>query len=235
MFVNKNIAVLHATETELLFNFDNGVIAGVTAEAIEFLNELKEGNIDVDKLNGDEREFFEFLQDNDFISKNEFSYEVKPVSAYIHLTNKCNLHCVGCYSLDEKRNKYEDMTTKEIKEVILQLRTGGVENLIFSGGEPLLTKNISGGEKRKINIARTFIGNSSVILMDEFENTLDKETKGMVQDYILEQQDKMVICITHSLDKDFLNGMDEIIYLKDGKVIDEDEYMQRTIDEGEKK
>ena len=57
----------------------------------------------------------------------------------------------------------------------------------------------------------------------------------MVQDYILEQQDKMVICITHSLDKDFLNGMDEIIYLKDGKVIDEDEYMQRTIDEGEKK
>ena len=26
MFVNKNIAVLHATETELLFNFDNGVI-----------------------------------------------------------------------------------------------------------------------------------------------------------------------------------------------------------------
>lgn len=142
MFVNKNIAVLHATETELLFNFDNGVIAGVTAEAIEFLNELKEGNIDVDKLNGDEREFFEFLQDNDFISKNEFSYEVKPVSAYIHLTNKCNLHCVGCYSLDEKRNKYEDMTTKEIKEVILQLRTGGVENLIFSGGEPLLTKNI---------------------------------------------------------------------------------------------
>lgn len=45
----------------------------------------------------------------------------------------------------------------------------------------------------------------------------------------------MVICITHSLDKDFLNGMDEIIYLKDGKVIDEDEYMQRTIDEGEKK
>lgn len=28
--------------------------------------------------------------------------------------------------------------------------------------------------------------------------------------------------------------MDEIIYLKDGKVIDEDEYMQRTIDEGER-
>ncbi len=102
----------------------------------------------------------------------------------------------------------------------------------------MLTKgeySMSGGEKRKINIARTFIGNSSVILMDEFENTLDKETKGMVQDYILEQQDKMVICITHSLDKDFLNGMDEIIYLKDGKVIDEDEYMQRTIDEGGKK
>lgn len=111
-------------------------------------------------------------------------------------------------------------------------------NISKSFFKQMLTKgeySMSGGEKRKINIARTFIGNSSVILMDEFENTLDKETKGMVQDYILEQQDKMVICITHSLDKDFLNGMDEIIYLKDGKVIDEDEYMQRTIDEGGKK
>ena len=111
-------------------------------------------------------------------------------------------------------------------------------NISKSFFKQMLTKgeySMWGGEKRKINIARTFIGNSSVILMDEFENTLDKETKGMVQDYILEQQDKMVICITHSLDKDFLNGMDEIIYLKDGKVIDEDEYMQRTIDEGEKK
>lgn len=111
-------------------------------------------------------------------------------------------------------------------------------NISKSFFKQMLTKgeySMSGGEKRKINIARTFIGNSSVILMDEFENTLDKETKGMVQDYILEQQDKMVICITHSLDKDFLNGMDEIIYLKDGKVIDADEYMQRTIDEGEKK
>ena len=111
-------------------------------------------------------------------------------------------------------------------------------NISKSFFKQMLTKgeySMSGGEKRKINIARTFIGNSSVILMDEFENTLDKETKGMVQDYILEQQDKIVICITHSLDKDFLNGMDEIIYLKDGKVIDEDEYMQRTIDEGEKK
>lgn len=111
-------------------------------------------------------------------------------------------------------------------------------NISKSFFKQMLTKgeySMSGGEKRKINIARTFIGNSSVILMDEFENTLDKETKGMVQDYILEQQDKMVICITHILDKDFLNGMDEIIYLKDGKVIDEDEYMQRTIDEGEKK
>ena len=111
-------------------------------------------------------------------------------------------------------------------------------NISKSFFKQMLTKgeySMSGGEKRKINIARTFIGNSSVILMDEFENTLDKETKGMVQDYILEQQDKMVICITHSLDKYFLNGMDEIIYLKDGKVIDEDEYMQRTIDEGGKK
>lgn len=111
-------------------------------------------------------------------------------------------------------------------------------NISKSFFKQMLTKgeySMSGGEKRKINIARTFIGNSSVILMDEFENTLDKETKGMVQDYILEQQDKIVICITHSLDKDFLNGMDEIIYLKDGKVIDEDEYMQRTIDEGGKK
>lgn len=53
-------------------------------------------------------------------------------------------------------------------------------------------ESMSGGEKRKINIARTLISNSSLVLMDEFENTLDNETKIMIQDYILEQGIKSI-------------------------------------------
>ncbi len=87
-------------------------------------------------------------------------------------------------------------------------------------------ESMSGGEKRKINIARTLISNSSLVLMDEFENTLDNETKIMIQDYILEQG-KLIICITHSSDEEFLNKMDEIIYLKDGKVVSKSEYEAR--------
>lgn len=142
MFINDNIAVLHSKNTELLFNFDNGVVAGITREAVELLDNLKKGNISKDELNGEEKEFFEFLKDNEFISEKQFVTREAPISAYIHLTNKCNLHCVGCYSLDEKRNKYKDMTTEEIKQAIFQLRDVGVENLVFSGGEPLLTRNI---------------------------------------------------------------------------------------------
>lgn len=59
-------------------------------------------------------------------------------TAYLHVTQRCNLECAGCYSLDDGRNSLEDAPTKSILRAVGQLAREGVSKLIVSGGEPFL-------------------------------------------------------------------------------------------------
>ncbi|QGU81698.1 hypothetical protein BSR19_11255 (plasmid) [Streptococcus salivarius] len=140
MFLNDNISVMKTDEMYLLFNFSNGIVAGVDSQAIEFLKRVKNYQLNCNDLTDEEKEFFAYLVENDFISDVEFKNEQTPITAYLHLTNKCNLHCVGCYSFDERRNRCEDLSTEEILNAIDQLSDVGIQNLVFSGGEPLLRR-----------------------------------------------------------------------------------------------
>ena len=57
----------------------------------------------------------------------------------IELTNNCNLNCKHCYV---NRNPLRTFTDKEIFDLIDQVARLGVYRLVFTGGEPLLIKNI---------------------------------------------------------------------------------------------
>ena len=140
MFLNSNISVMKKDEMYLLFNFSNGIVAGVDNQAIEFLKRIKNNQLNYDSLTEEEKDFFTYLVENDFISDVEFKNNQTPITAYLHLTNKCNLHCVGCYSFDDRRNRCEDLSTGEILGAIDQLSDVKIQNLVFSGGEPLLRK-----------------------------------------------------------------------------------------------
>ena len=63
-------------------------------------------------------------------------------TAYIHVTNQCNLHCLGCYSDNAARNKEGDLSSKDMVNILEKLGSAGVENLVISGGEPLFRKDI---------------------------------------------------------------------------------------------
>lgn len=142
MYLNDNISVMKINEMYLLFNFSNGIVAGVDDQAIEFLTRIKNNQLNYDILTAEEQDFVAYLVENDFISEEKFKNEQAPITAYLHLTNKCNLHCIGCYSFDERRNRCDDLSTEEILNAIDQLSDVGVQNLVFSGGEPLLRNNI---------------------------------------------------------------------------------------------
>lgn len=64
-------------------------------------------------------------------------------SAYVHLTDRCNLHCTGCYSFVDHRNARPDLTTPEALRVIDQVVGQGATEIVFSGGEPLLRADIA--------------------------------------------------------------------------------------------
>lgn len=65
----------------------------------------------------------------------------RPVVVW-NTTRQCNLHCVHCYSQSENKTYPEELTTNEAKAFIADLAEFGVPVLLFSGGEPLLRKNI---------------------------------------------------------------------------------------------
>ena len=71
----------------------------------------------------------------------QFSKDKKPVVVW-NITRRCNLKCMHCYSQSEDREYEEELTTDECKKVIDDLAEFEVPVILFSGGEPLLRKDI---------------------------------------------------------------------------------------------
>lgn len=69
------------------------------------------------------------------------TYLSAPNSVIWDITNRCNLKCRHCYVAAEKRNP-EDLSTREARSIIDQLREARVFTLSFSGGEPLLRDDL---------------------------------------------------------------------------------------------
>lgn len=79
--------------------------------------------------------------------------------------------------------------------------------------------NLSGGQKQRLSIARALLRNSKIIIFDEATNSLDKETKKVVQESINLLRGKYsLIIIAHSFES--ITDCDKIILLEDGKVMD---------------
>lgn len=67
--------------------------------------------------------------------------DIKPVIVW-NITSSCNLSCYHCYLEASKIPAAEILDTQKCKKIILDLADFGVPALLFSGGEPLLRKDI---------------------------------------------------------------------------------------------
>lgn len=76
---------------------------------------------------------------------------------------------------------------------------------------------LSGGERQRISIARAFLKDTPIILMDEATASLDVDNESLIQESISKLiQNKTVILIAHRMRT--VDGVDKIVVLKDGKV-----------------
>lgn len=90
----------------------------------------------------------------------------------------------------------------------------GLESWLGDGG-----RQLSGGEKRRIGIARALLHNGPILLLDEPTEGLDKQTERQIMQ-LFEQhfENKTVVFITHRLVE--LSKMDAICLIEQGRIVE---------------
>lgn len=71
----------------------------------------------------------------------QFSGDKKPVVVW-NMTRRCNLKCLHCYSSSRNIPYRNELTTAEAKTMIRDLAAFGSPVILFSGGEPLMRKDL---------------------------------------------------------------------------------------------
>tara|TARA_B110000438_G_scaffold294466_1_gene335924 strand:+ start:269 stop:2014 length:1746 start_codon:yes stop_codon:yes gene_type:complete len=78
---------------------------------------------------------------------------------------------------------------------------------------------LSGGQKQRISIARAFLKNSSIILLDEATSSLDAESEEKVKNAVINlTKNKTTLIIAHRLST--IISADMIIVMNKGKIVD---------------
>ena len=102
--------------------------------------------------------------------------------------------------------------TKAVQNVSMELHKGQVLALIGENGSEL-----SGGERQRISIARAFLKDAPIILLDEATASLDVDNETMIQESLSRLiKDKTVMIIAHRMRT--VADADKIVVLKDGTV-----------------
>ncbi|GLX62187.1 cysteine/glutathione ABC transporter ATP-binding protein/permease CydC [Proteus vulgaris] len=115
----------------------------------------------------------------------------------------------------------EDATDEELKHVLQQVGLGqllendeGLNAWMGDGG-----RQLSGGEQRRLGLARALLHNAPLVLLDEPTEGLDADTEQQILALLHQHcQGKAVLMITHRLHG--LDKMDKICVMDSGKIVE---------------
>jgi ABC-type multidrug transport system fused ATPase/permease subunit len=112
---------------------------------------------------------------------------------------------------------YKDYSDREIEAALeasgltdfVKELSQGLNTIIYDNG-----KNISGGERSRIVIARALLNKASILFMDEAFASLDMERAREIEKTILGLKDITVINVSHVIFKDTRELYDRVITVK---------------------
>jgi ABC-type bacteriocin/lantibiotic exporter with double-glycine peptidase domain len=77
--------------------------------------------------------------------------------------------------------------------------------------------NLSGGQKQRLGLARAWISNPKILILDEATSSLDAETENFISEILIsDRSDRIIISIAHRLTS--IRLADSIIYVDNGKI-----------------
>ncbi|MFA0484211.1 heme ABC transporter ATP-binding protein/permease CydC [Vibrio sp. 10N.222.55.B11] len=122
----------------------------------------------------------------------------------------------------------DDHLANILKDVGLEklLENNALDSWLGDGG-----RQLSGGEKRRIGIARTILHDAPILLLDEPTEGLDKQTEQSIMALFEKHfEGKTVIFITHRLIG--LESMDSIVLIEQGEIVENGSHEKLLNEEG---
>ncbi len=114
-------------------------------------------------------------------------------------------------------------TDAEVMEAAKQAQADEFIKKLPDGYETLVGERgvkLSGGQRQRIAIARAFLKNAPILILDEATSSLDSESEHAIQRSLEElMKERTVIAIAHRLST--LKKMDRIIIISDGKIVED--------------
>ena len=115
-------------------------------------------------------------------------------------------------------------------QVDLAVKRSGLSALVAERGEDYRCGEngvgLSGGERQRVSIARALLRGTPVLMLDEATAALDNQTAFDVTDAILHLDGLTRIVVTHRLDEALMEQYDQIIVMKDGRIVETGKYRE---------
>jgi ATP-binding cassette, subfamily B, bacterial MsbA len=140
--------------------------------------------------------------------------QIAVVSQEVYLFNASVAENITYGKLDATRQELVDAARKAHALEFIEELPDGFETLLGDRGIRL-----SGGQRQRLALARAFIRDPQILILDEATNSLDLISEGVVQD-ALEQlgRNRTVLVIAHRIST--IEHADKIIVLDSGRVVE---------------
>lgn len=86
---------------------------------------------------------------------------------------------------------------------LMESLPNGLDTVVEENGS-----NFSGGERQRLSLARAFLRNRPILILDEGTSAVDAATAADIEDRLLNNQDLTLIVITHNVSEEHLKRFD---------------------------
>ena len=119
---------------------------------------------------------------------------------------------------DTLRNNLTMFRTIPDEKLIAMLNDLGLSKFASRAAlDSLITENganLSGGERKRVCLARALLRDTDVLLLDEPLANLDDATAGRIEDLLLSIQGKLLLVVSHQFNEEKLKGFDHVLTMK---------------------
>lgn len=182
MKFNDDVISLEFNGIPMIGNLRNGHAIGLTSQGANVCRRLLEDDVLPDEISAVDSALLDHLSKGGFFESEgdvatlqdgadsrQSPSASQVLSAYLHVTQRCNLQCRGCYSLDDNRNTLLDAPLGDICHAVDQLADAGVQRIVISGGEPFLRSDLPEIVKhaKKAGVPRVDVLSNGTCITDE--------------------------------------------------------------------